>query len=641
MFKKFLAIALSVLVSNTLGATQAWASPYAIDQIRVSLVRGDVQICDQSRACAPAEVGRILKEGETVKTAAGAMARLQYGNKDTFDVRERSRVMVDQITQRGSRFQLFIGAFKAKVGGGLFKRRDVSVVTPVGVMAVRGTEFVLNCDQSGNTRVDVLYGRVDLVDPNTGKTRDNFIQGESGTMKATAKRDDSSSGSNAGQGSKEGKGAGSSDKGKDKDGGEDKDKDGQGEDKEGGDEQGQEGDEQAGQDQGESGDQTVSSDGAGAGGDEEGDRGGVEFLGSDNVEKGDISAESFAEAFGGIEGFESYTEAREQTLQKADDFASNEAEAVNDIVTTVQEDGIESGRVLRDRFGNIAQVQQMLLRPSGSEIQFINLVKRDQYTYSGYFTPATLASGARYDYLETTIAFNKSLPDSLAEWPSFFVDNSDTIKVQSMKTEVTNAVKGNSKRDYMTFEARYDSAKDELGSTECTGSAALGSACFVETIIGFVDGSNSGKWRVTDCNSSNCNDTEQTVDGEATGDMFTAVETPLNVELEYEDTLGLITAAGGASAPELWMLFEGYGIDTSGSLLNVDIIESANITDPFSFLKSVAGQVVISARYGSYNKSTNSGGTDLFRRGNIDLVVIPDLMVDLVQKYAASLADGL
>ncbi len=588
-------LSLAAVIVAGLGVSMAGAVARVPDQMRISGIKGEVQICDRSNNCNPAQEGQALNQGDIIKVGADSKARLDHGAKDRFELRERSRVMVDQLTPRGSRLELFVGTLKARIKSGFFQRRDVSVVTAVGVMAVRGTEFLCKADENGNVQTDVMYGRVDVLDSDGGY-KDSLIQGESGNAKGDAPKDDykaegKSGEDKAGEGDKEGQGEGAPP---------------------------QMGDSKGGKGDGPQG----------------------------KMEKGEMSNESFAEGFGGVEGFQAYGRANEESNDKAQDFAGNESAKVSDIVSSVREDDLTSGRALIDRHGNLVRVEQRLQRPTGDTLQFVNFVKRDEYAFKGYFAPDNLTSAARKDYMKATVTFNKSLPESIADWPAFFSENSDVLKVTGMNAELANGIDVNN-QDYIKFNTAYNSAKNEVGGAQCLGKQTLGTDCFEETIVGFVKNTTKkGEWRVSDCNSSNCGSTTAEIKshggdvddgGDGSGNLWGKAEAPINVENEIIDTENLVVEANAATA-EMWLLTESYAIDNSGSILNINNILNSNITDPFTFMKSVGIETVMTLRT---DKSANAGQTIFQNRGNIDLVIIPDLMVDIVQKYAGQLAGSL
>ncbi|MBI2069409.1 MAG: FecR domain-containing protein [Elusimicrobia bacterium] len=586
---------LSVAALLILGA-QASALPSSPDRLVVASVQGDVQVCDKANNCAAVEVGRVLSGGEVLRTGAGGRAYLRFGDKDKFEIRERTRVIVDQVLPRSSRLQLFLGTLKATVSGGWFRRRDVAVVTPGGVMSVRGTEFTVNTNEAGDTVVEVMYGRVDLVDPLSGRTLDNFIQGESGKVQGDAPNLDQAGGAPSGEPKSE-----------------------ELEPMEGeeGHEEFQQQEEEARGDQG---------------------AGRSRNRGDGKVEKGGLSADGFVEAFGGAQGFQAFGEARAEIDKKAGDFAGREAAQVANIVTTVREDGFASGRTLRDVHGNLVRVEQLLQRPSGDSIQFVNLVKRDEYTYKGYFPPSTpYPTSSRKDFFKASITFNKTLPENIMEWPSFFGSNSETLRINLVEATMANNTDATS-QDFIKFKATYNPGKDEVGGVLCGAGLTFGVNCFEQTTIGFVNGADTGEWVVTDCTNTTCiNESANiTQDGSGPGDLWSTAELPLNLVNEVSDTLFLVAPDGSNLTAELWLLTESYAIGNGGNILNINNILNSNITEPFAFMRTVAGETILTVR----TKPSAQAGQTIFQRGNIDLVIIPDLMVDIVQKYAAHIGDS-
>src|SRR3989338_11010097 len=161
-----------------MGAGLSWAAPASKDQLQIASIQGtgEVKVCRGSE-CSAAKAGQVLEVGETIQVASNAKAILRAG-KDTFELRANSKLLVDRVGKRDSKLNLQLGTLKAKVMGSLFGRKSVSVVTPVNVMAVRGTEFICTVSEGGDVRLEVLYGRVDFINVESGKREDSFIQGE-------------------------------------------------------------------------------------------------------------------------------------------------------------------------------------------------------------------------------------------------------------------------------------------------------------------------------------------------------------------------------------------------------------------------------------------------------------------------------
>lgn len=643
---QFAAVLLSVILAVPLFQANAAREPS--DQLKIAQMRGEVFVCLRN-ACEPASLGQVVEVGRLVKTGARGWALLKTSDKDTFELRENSRMMVDQLKSNNTRLSVLLGRVKARVHAAFFQRKRVSFATPAGVMAVRGTELLIDVNNSGHTGLDVLYGRVDMVNPDSGKVDSVFIQGEAGRMKPSPDYLQQLAQAPQQQEKKEGLGP-------QQPGGPG------GEQEEGGPGEGQgPGDE--GEGQGKPKDQLAEGQPGGPGGDEgEGPKEGAgpggpgpgPFLGGEDeggfqqfqglgevAERGELNPEAFAEAFGGQQGMQNFMVHRQESQEAAFHFVKNESAAAAEVVQVARENDLASGRTSRDYHGNLVRVEQRIFRPADNKIQFVNMVKRDTYQYKGFFdykTPdgSAGATGKRFDSFEADIVFDRGLPANLGDWPSFFSDNGDSMKVLEVNAKISNGT------DFLKWNALYNKAKDEVGGTVCGGATSnFGVDCFMKTSLGFTDGlpngSVLGEWQVKDCDSSTCAGLTEEKNEGPNGDLWNSLETPINVITEVADT-GNFLAPGNSA--DLWLLEESYVIGTGGNILNIDAILESDIVDPFTFMRTVAAQSVITVKASTYNKTTNAG-TTFFRKGNIDLVIIPDLGVDLVQKFAAHLGDSL
>ncbi|MDA8243537.1 MAG: FecR family protein, partial [Elusimicrobia bacterium] len=154
--------------------------------------------------------------------------------------------------------------------------------------------------------------------------------------------------------------------------------------------------------------------------------------------------------------------AQVQSFAKATANAEN---AVKSFTNVVKESDLEAGRTLTDVHGNLVRVDQRMVRPDASTIQFMNLVKRPTYNAA-----ATTAHGFAYnggavsnrlDMAQMTMGFNKDLPQRIEEWPSFFNGNS----VNPTFATFVLANRTNEAADGIFFVAegyRYDATRDEL-----------------------------------------------------------------------------------------------------------------------------------------------------------------------------------
>jgi hypothetical protein len=287
--------------------------------------------------------------------------------------------------------------------------------------------------------------------------------------------------------------------------------------------------------------------------------------------------------------------------------------AAKDVITQMREDDFAAGRTLRDVHGNLTRVDQRIIRPSAREISFVNLCKREEYAYHGKFWNSNISGGARFDYLEAKIRFNADLPDSLLDWPGYFSAN-DNVEPDLMTVTMANGRPvGDTNRDTLvqksvkTVVAGKDEWKD---SFELNGKAIVSDS----TVPG-VD-----------------------ANGKETGDIWMTTEKTF----VYDNGLGGGVANNGkaetgeqVAGNRVTLNTEVYAINNDGKILNINDFTNSTSMDPIGIMKNSAFEQVISA--------TDNTGSPVMNRGNIDLVMTPDIVLAVVEKLSsqiATLSDG-
>lgn len=377
------------------------------------------------------------------------------------------------------------------------------------------------------------------------------------------------------------------------------------------------------------------------------------------------------------------------------DFASSTARTeamVSNFTSRGRESDIEAGRTLRDIHGNLVRVDQRLMRPDPSTLQFLNLVKRPVYTYKGTSYSEFKYNGSasvenRYDMAVFTMNFNKELPQSVSEWPSFF--NKNSVDPSWSTFVFANRTYSEGKpTDEIFFNAeayKYDAVRDELVNNESVVGVTLGDANVHDRDIivsGMLTGANSYEalgnvinLKFEDAGSSN-GTLKYTSDASLSGSLgsnvfwFSKVQacnTPNCTNFyertgDAEDKLYQIEAdlyaRGGdysSAANLLWYGRENYVISNGGSIRGKDDFVNAG-NDIFSILKNSGAESVIYMK--QFDTSSVSGWSALTRDNvrssisendyftapnhyasgtNIDLVIIPDLALAGVQKVLPAL----
>ena len=280
-----------------------------------------------------------------------------------------------------------------------------------------------------------------------------------------------------------------------------------------------------------------------------------------------------------------------------------------EIITQVREEDFAVGRTVKDIHGNIARVEQRLFRPQANEIQFVNLVKRDSYTYKGKFG-YNGSNGARLDYVATSVAFNMDLPDSVNAWPEFFSANKDDIKGLSAHFEMANVRNGQvGDKLQRTFDLRENA--DNPNGFDLNGT-----------------------WYVVDDNAADKG--EHGENGELWGTQVLTAYTRLDFAAIDQDHDGEINEverelAISYQGQRVFLQMEGYALGEDGKVLNLNNILNGN-EDPFAFAKTLSAEGIFSA--------VRNDGSSLMKEGNIDLVFIPDMVVAAVTRYLPSILAG-
>lgn len=283
-------------------------------------------------------------------------------------------------------------------------------------------------------------------------------------------------------------------------------------------------------------------------------------------------------------------------LQSFINSSRESADANQNLVEQIREDDFAVGRSLRDVHGNLARVDQRLLRPNPAEIQFVNIVSRASYQYRGKFSYGG-SSGARFDYLEGTIHFNMNLPANVADWPVFFTDNKDTLKALNASVTLANGRKADAT---LTI-----TKSTSFGDNEGEAFFLNGSPFIVSQEI--VKGEDA--------------------DGSDTDSLWATERVPAYAD---SDNNGQLSQTELNAGPAMYLQMEAYVLNSSGKILTIGDFTGNGLEDPFGFAKSISMEGILSVS--DHQRNPMYGGN------NIDLIVIPDLAVAIAQRYGASLA---
>lgn len=144
-----------------IAAMAVFAQGYAME---VSFLVGDVKLTRGSKI-SPLEMSSALKPGDMVSTGKNSLCTLKYSDGSNVEIRASSKIVVGNESVPGSSYVSLIsgvvhGKFaKMQKGGGN------KVYTPTAVCAIRGTEFTIAASDSGDSRVQLEEGKLQIRNP--------------------------------------------------------------------------------------------------------------------------------------------------------------------------------------------------------------------------------------------------------------------------------------------------------------------------------------------------------------------------------------------------------------------------------------------------------------------------------------------
>ena len=160
--------------------------PAAGYPVQVSFYIGDVKLIRNGSATG-VSMGADLKSGDIIRTGSGAAAEIMYNDGSKISVKENSSLRIGSSAIKGSDSpSLISGRITGKFAK--LKKGKNKVYTPTIVCAIRGTEFDVSVSKSGDSRVDLADGKLDINNP-YGKVKLNRGQNvESGIAEKPSKK---------------------------------------------------------------------------------------------------------------------------------------------------------------------------------------------------------------------------------------------------------------------------------------------------------------------------------------------------------------------------------------------------------------------------------------------------------------------
>ncbi|MBI5623886.1 MAG: FecR domain-containing protein [Elusimicrobia bacterium] len=115
-----------------------------------------------STVWAQVSAGHLLLPGDRVRADAGAKATVDFGDGSRIDIGSNASFTLQAAKPEETTVQFSIGRLRAWVAKRVGQR--FTVRTPTAVCSVRGTEFAVEVNPAGNTRVEMFEGLLAVAD---------------------------------------------------------------------------------------------------------------------------------------------------------------------------------------------------------------------------------------------------------------------------------------------------------------------------------------------------------------------------------------------------------------------------------------------------------------------------------------------
>src|SRR5262245_15822753 len=151
------------LLAASIQLTGAPALAYALDA-RVASVQGAALRRNNQRAFLLAR-GDLLSPGDEIDTRGGGRVVIELTDGSVVVVSPKSRIVISDYraaTSLREMFRILLGRVRVKISHYGGKPNPYRVNSPTASILVRGTEFSVDVEPSGETRVEVYEGRVEV-----------------------------------------------------------------------------------------------------------------------------------------------------------------------------------------------------------------------------------------------------------------------------------------------------------------------------------------------------------------------------------------------------------------------------------------------------------------------------------------------
>jgi hypothetical protein len=316
------------------------------------------------------------------------------------------------------------------------------------------------------------------------------------------------------------------------------------------------------------------------------------------------------------------------------------------IADRVQQNDLAAGRTLQDVFGNLVRVEQIILRPTPTTVQVVDLVQRPNYTYVANDLPFSNTTGAVYanagiavtnrlDVAQLDLTFGAALPNLVSGWADFFSNHSPQTFTAMFANETAL---GNGSGNIFAIGFYGTRTSGTLSPDLYIGSLTVGNGTGGTCSSGL---SNSA----TNClNELNKFNTETSIFDEfQPGSSLpnftggTIEKTGAGGQLSELTETPWVGVSGSVLNDNIWLVQNNVVINNNGSIRSLTDFTNSS-TDPLNILSGSAYETIMQVK--SDNEGTPSNVNFLpGQASSVDLVIIPDLAVAALEQISTGLSN--
>lgn len=137
--------------------------PVAGFPMKISFFLGQVTVTQDGKS-ASVKMGDLIKDGDVIRTAKGAIVEVIYDDSSKITIQENTIVQIGSKKIRSSSdITIIAGSINGKFGK--LKKGVHRINTPTTVCSVRGTEFGVSVSKGGDSMVCLKEGSLDVDNP--------------------------------------------------------------------------------------------------------------------------------------------------------------------------------------------------------------------------------------------------------------------------------------------------------------------------------------------------------------------------------------------------------------------------------------------------------------------------------------------